>query len=145
MSLRDWLDKGWLTEHKPAPREIRELQGIADRDLAECQLPGLSPDWRLGIAYNAALQVATAALAAAGYRTRGEAHHYHAIQSLEFTIGASKALIAQLDAFRKKRNLSGYERAGRVSATEADEMRELAGELRRLVTAWLAKSHPDLV
>jgi hypothetical protein len=27
----------------------------------------LSPDWRLGIAYNAALQLATLALAAVGY------------------------------------------------------------------------------
>jgi len=41
---------------------------LAERDLRECQAAGLSPDWRLAIAYNAALQSATAALAAAGYR-----------------------------------------------------------------------------
>jgi hypothetical protein len=51
-------------------------------------VPHLSPDWRLNIAYNAALQAATAALAAAGYRASREAHHCRAIQSLAFTIGS---------------------------------------------------------
>jgi len=44
------------------------LFGVADRDLRDCQVRGLSADWRLNIAYNAALQIATVALAAAGYR-----------------------------------------------------------------------------
>lgn len=39
-----------------------------DRDLADSEAEGLSPDWRMNIAYNAALQAATAALAAAGER-----------------------------------------------------------------------------
>jgi hypothetical protein len=36
--------------------------------LEDAALPRLSPDWQLGITYNAALQLATLALMAEGYR-----------------------------------------------------------------------------
>ncbi len=80
MSLSDWLDRGWLIKHRPDRREVRELLGIADRAIADAEVRGISPDARLSIAHNAALQLATAALAASGYRAGREAHHYRAIQ-----------------------------------------------------------------
>ena len=97
------------------------------------------------IAYNAALQVATAALAAEGYRVARESHHYRAIQSLAFTLGCDKELIVQLDAFRKKRNISDYKCAGSVSSKEALEMMGLAERLRAKVVEWLGRVHPDLL
>jgi uncharacterized protein (UPF0332 family) len=145
MSLEDWLSSGWLTKHKPSPREIAELFGVADRDLTDSQTKGLSPDSQLSLAYNAALQMATAALAAAGYRAAREAHHYRVIQSLTYTISAKADLVAQLDGFRKKRNISDYERAGAVSAQEAKEMFTLAKTLWKTVTEWLRKNHPELM
>lgn len=145
MSLSDWLRAGWLTEHQSSPREIGDLLHVADRDLADCQVSGLSADWRLNIAYNAALQSATAALAAAGYRAGREAHHYRVIQSLALTVGADRALVAQLEQFRKKRNIGGYERAGTVSDQEAAEMIDLARRLRRNVEEWLQAEHLDLL
>ena len=144
MNLKDWLRNGWLVEHRTSRQEISDLLSVADRDLVQCQVSGLSPDWRLSIAYNAALQLATAALAAAGYRASKEAHHYRAIQSLAYTIKADKKLIAQLDRFRKKRNISGYERAGVVSEQEAREIFSLAKNLRDEVEKWLRSNHPDL-
>jgi len=145
MSLSDWLDKGWLVKHRPDCREIRELLGIADRDIADAEAKEISPDARLSIAHNAALQLAIAALAATGYRAGREAHYYRAIQSLAFTIGASTDLVDQLDSFRKKRNISDYERAGAVSEHEAREMLALAKSLRETVTVWLKKNHPQLI
>jgi hypothetical protein len=68
MSLSDWQRHGWLTSHETSREEVVDLLGVVDRDLADCRISGLSADWRLNIAYNAALQAATAALAAAGYR-----------------------------------------------------------------------------
>ena len=53
----------------------------------------VSDDWRFAIAYNAALQAATAALAAAGYRASRENHHYRVIQSLELTLGKDAKFI----------------------------------------------------
>lgn len=144
MSLKDWLQNGWLVEHQPSPREIADLLAVVDRDLADARAKGLSPDWRLNIAYNAALQAATAALAAEGYRAAREAHHYRVIQSLEFTVRSDPAAIAQFDRFRKKRNIGGYERVGATSDREADEMHDFARSLHEAVIAWLRRTHPKL-
>ena len=146
MSLQDWLKSRWLIEHQTSHQEIADLLGMADRDLVQCRTPNLSSDWQLNIiAYNAALQAATAALAAAGYRAAREAHHYRVIQSLAYTIKADGSLIAQLDKFRKKRNIGSYERAGAVSEQEAKEMVALAKSLKDEVIAWLKKNHPEFL
>ena len=144
MSLQNWLRNGWLVEHRTSRQEITDLLNMADRDLVQCQTSHLSPDWQLNIAYNAALQAATAALAAAGYRAAREAHHYRVIQSLAFTVKADPGMVAQLDKFRKKRNIGSYERAGAVSELEAREMFALAKNLRDEVEKWLRSNHPKL-
>jgi hypothetical protein len=87
MSLPDWLKFGWLKVHKTSRQEISDLLAVADRDLNACQTPDLVSDWRFNIAYNAALQLASAALAAAGYQAERTNHHYRVIQTLEFTLG----------------------------------------------------------
>lgn len=145
MSLKNWLNNGWLTEHRTSAQEITALLAVADRDLSDCRISGLSPDWKLNIAYNAALQTATAALAASGYRAAREAHHFRVIQSLAHTIKADAGLITLFDQFRKKRNIGGYEQAGMVSDQEAEEMMDLATRLRQNVEEWLRKTHPDLL
>ncbi len=145
MTLENWLKNGWLTEHKPTKREIADLLAIVDRDLQECQIAGLSPEWRLNIAYNAALQAATAALAACGYRAAKDAHHFRVIQGLAYTIGAESSLIQQFQGFRKKRNISAYERMGTISEHEAKEMVVLAKDLRNKVVKWLASNYPQLL
>ena len=68
MTLENWLTSRWLTEHQASPQEIADLLAVVDRDIEASAIEQLSPDWRLGIAYNATLQLATLALAAAGYR-----------------------------------------------------------------------------
>jgi HEPN domain-containing protein len=143
--LQDWLKNGWLIEHQTSHQEIADLLGMADRDLTQCRTPHLSPDWQLNIAYSAALQAATAALAAAGYRAARDTHHYRVIQSLAYTIKADERLITQLDKFRKKRNISGYERAGAVSEQEAKEIFALAENLRNKVEKWLRSNYPRLL
>jgi hypothetical protein len=145
MTLRSWLKNGWLTEHKPTKQEITDLLAIVDRDLQECQIAGLSPEWRLNIAYNAALQAATAALAACGYRAARDAHHFRVIQSLTHTINAESSVIQQFQAFRKKRNIGAYERMGTISEHETKEMVELAKDLRNKATKWLASNYPELL
>ena len=145
MSLADWERNGWLTKHQTTPNEVRDLLQVVDRDLENSAVEGLSADWRLNIAYNAALQAATAALAAAGYRAARDAHHFRVIQSLRETVGTDARTVATFDAFRKKRNISGYERVGLVSDDDADTMRALAVRLRDDVIAWLRAQHPALL
>jgi hypothetical protein len=62
VTLKSWLDNGWLVEHQTSPQEVADLLQVADRDLKDCETPGLSPDWQLNISYNAALQAAAVAL-----------------------------------------------------------------------------------
>jgi len=145
VSLQEWQNNGWLVPHQTSPQEIADLLAVVDRDLADAQTPRLSADWRLNIAYNAALQAATAALAAAGCRASREAHHFRVLQSLRFTIRLEENAIRELEQFRKKRNIGGYERAGAVSDQEAAEMLLLAQKLRRAVVNWLKSAYPQLV
>jgi hypothetical protein len=145
MTLADWQKYGWLTAHQTSAREIADLLAVVKRDLADSAAGKVSADWRLNIAYNAVLQAATAALAASGYRASRDQHHYRIIQSLRETVGADERLVTTLDAFRKKRNLGEYERAGVASDADAAEMRKLAERLRDDVVEWLQKNHPDLL
>ena len=145
MNLADWRRNGWLKAHRTSETEIRGLLAVVERDLGDSAAKAVSADWRLAIAYNAALQAATAALAAAGYRASRDQHHYRVIQSLEATIGAEPELIALLDSFRRKRNTADYERAGVVSDGEAKEMRHLAIRIRDDVVTWLRQHHPNLL
>ena len=50
-----------------------------------------------------------------------------------------------LEAFRKKRNVSSYVRAGQISDRTAGEADALAVRLRDDVIAWLRKNHPELI
>jgi hypothetical protein len=145
MSLADWQKNGWLTSHRTSAREIADLLAVVERDLGDSAAEAVSADWRMNIAYNAALQAATVALAASGYRAARDQHHFRIIQSLRETIGMSAATVATFDAFRKKRNITGYERVGIVSDSDAAEMRQLAVTIRDEVRAWVRKNHPDLL
>ena len=117
---------------------------MADRCLKDCQLEGLSSDGKLNMAHNAVLQAAAAALAAAGYKASREAYHYYLIQSLSLTLQLEKRLINRLDKFRRKRNVSDYERAGMVTEQEAQEIFEMAMQIRRQVDTWIRDNHPEL-
>lgn len=145
MSLENWLQNSWLVRHTTSRQEIANLLALADRDLVACQVAALPADWKFTIAYNAALQAATASLAAAGYRAARDNHHYRVIQSLEFTLKPAARFISTFDAFRKKRNVSSYDLVGSVSDAEAGEMFELATGLRAMVERWIRATHPKLL
>jgi hypothetical protein len=145
MSLQNWQQNSWLVRHTTSRQEIADLLRIADRDLTASQTKNLPSDWRLAIAYNAALQAATAALAAAGYRAARDNHHYRVIQSLEFTIAPDPELIHVLDAFRKKRNMSSYDASGAISDKEAYEMFKIVNSLRADAETWIGRIHPELL
>jgi len=145
MSLSDWLANRWLNEHQPGRGEIDDLLAAVEHDLANARIAGLTSDWRLNIAFTAAIKAATAALAAAGYQATREQHHYRVIHSLAFTIGADDEFLVQFDMMRKKRNVSSYERMGTITEREADLMVEPAEELRERVKEWLESEHPGLV
>ena len=144
MTLADWLANRWIVETPPAREAIAELFGVVDRDLEDAAIRRLSPDWRFGISYNAALQLATLALAAEGFRPGRERAHERALLSLRDTVGVAATTVDLLDAVRRKRNQMNYERAGATSVAEADELYDVVTALRAEVVRWLKKKHRAL-
>jgi len=145
MTLKQWLENRWLTQYQTSKQEIATLLTVIDRDLQDAEVSALSLDWRMAIAYNAALQCALTALAAEGYRPgRGGSHHYYAVESLRFTLDPGEDTVITLDAYRRKRNISDYQRAGVASETEVQQLHELASSLRTRLLKWLRERHPHL-
>ncbi len=146
MTLKDWLSKGRLKRQSTSREEISAILRKIDRDLIECHKVDISLDWRLVIAYNAALGCAMAALRATGYRvSEGGGNHIRTIDSLYFTIGLDREIIIALHAVRKKRHSASYDAAGTVSELEVDETIELAEELKAYLLDWLKNNYPELL
>lgn len=145
MSLELYSKNRWIREHRPSPEEIARLMAIADRDIEQSQTPGLGAEWQFDIAYNAILQTATAALAAAGYRAERANKHMRTLECLKFTLGVDEATDAMLDRMRRKRHVAVYDQVGMISDHEAAELITIARRLRADVEAWLRKHHPELM
>lgn len=145
MTLESWAQNAWLKRQATSPQEIRDLFKIVERDLRDCESPGISADTQFTIAFNAALQAATAALRACGYRTAGQGHHVRVIDSLALTIGSNATTIQKLQAFSRKRNTCNYDIAGSVSDTDLAQMKKLTAELHDQVRQWLRQNHPELL
>jgi len=145
MSLQDWLNEGKLRTHKTSKNEINQLMAVFERDISDAQVKGLSADRRFAVAYNAALMMAVAVLAACGYRAATEGHHYWTIQSLTFTLQLDTQTIEKFNKFRQKRNISDYDRTGMVSDQEVSEILDFSKSLRTRVTVWLKQNYPELI
>ena len=145
MSLKQWLDNGWLREHKTDKQEIANLFQIVDRDLKDAKEKSISQDWRFGIAYNAALKLCTILLAAEGYRPERTLQHYRTVFAMPEILGKEMQQDAQyLDTCRKKRNIAEYDQIGIVSETEVEELLKFGKMLRKKVIDWLKINHPQL-
>lgn len=145
MSLASYSRNRWIRRHETSPREIADLLAIADRDVGQSQIAGLAPEWRFDIAYNAVLQLATAALAAAGYRSERQNKHQRTLECLAFTLRIDRERVLYLDTCRRKRHKAIYERVGAISDAEADELIATAKHLRGEVVEWLREEHPELL
>ncbi|MBN1824641.1 MAG: hypothetical protein JW958_00160 [Candidatus Eisenbacteria bacterium] len=145
MTLEDWRRNGWLQTHRTSREEVRGLLGIVRRDLEDAG-GAISPDWRFGIAYNAALKLCTLLLAASGYRPAHTAHHYRALASLPLILGPERREDADyLETCRRKRNEADYIVAGGVTEVDAEELRDFARGLMKDARAWLTENHPELL
>lgn len=143
MSLKRWLDNGWLRPHTTSREEVRNLLAIVERDLQDAQ-GGISPDWRFGIAYNAALKLCTILLYAEGYRPERTLQHYRTIQCLPLILGEDRKNDAEyLDACRSKRNRVEYDYVGGASDGDAEELLAFTRALREDVLSWLRAKHPE--
>jgi len=146
MSLKKYLKNKKLKTHTSSSEEIADLLRIVNRDLKDSQIDGLSNDRQFTTAYNAALQLATIVLHAAGYRSSGKGHHWLTFKILPEIMGKEiqeKALF--FETCRRKRNTTDYDRAGEISAQDADDLIDNVSGFRDNVLTWLEKNHSELL
>ena len=137
MSLERWVEHRWLLRHEATASEIAVLLAAATDDLNDAG-QDISPAWRFAIAYNAALRLCTAALAAAGLRAARDQKHYRTIAALPLLLGDEAIELAEfLDTCRLKRHDVTYEALSVVSPSEVDELIEAVVELDGRVRRWL--------
>jgi len=87
MTLNDLRAQGRLRPHRTSRRELDDLLRLAERDLVDASIAGLSTDRRFMIAYEAAVALATIPLYASGFRTEGTGHHQTTFVALPLVMG----------------------------------------------------------
>lgn len=146
MSLQQWVENAWATETKPTARGVSDFLAIADREIADASLEGMSPDGRFDHAYEAVRNLCEVMVYAGGYVLNRERKHERTILSLKFTLaGKAAERIDYLDRCRRLRHTTHYERANVITVSEADKLLETAEWLRGRVQAWLQDKCPGLI
>lgn len=130
---------------EPNRVELTRLFALAERELRDAAVPGISSDGSFEHAYAAALSLATAAVRAEGKRIHGTDHHRKTFDELSLVAGERWRDVAEyLQRSRKRRNVSAYDQVGTVSAAEAADLRESVSHFAAELRAWPIEAHPDI-
>lgn len=144
MNFSRLLRQRRLKRHKTSKEEIQDLLRIAERDIADASVKGLSADRKFATAYSAVLQLAITTLHCEGYRPAGMGHHFTVFQALKETMGEEfHELVDYFDACRTKRNITDYDRAGEISKKEAAELLREAKKFKKEILRWVAQNYPE--
>lgn len=145
MSLKDYLSKGWLKEEPTSRDEIIALFAIVKRDYEDSG-KDVTLDWQFGIAYNAALKLATILIRASGFRVKGHGHHMNIISLIPVILGKHKQDDCDyLDTCRRKRNLVEYDCVNGASESDVRELRSFVLEFSSEVLDWLRMNYEDVL
>lgn len=129
----------------PNAVEIRRLHAVAEPELADASVDGLSADGSFDHAYIASLTLATIVVRASGERVHGPDPHRITFERLgAIADGRWTDLADYLQHCRRRRNTSVYDVAGSISQAEAVELREQAALFLREVIEWMRSLHPEL-
>jgi uncharacterized protein (UPF0332 family) len=139
MSLKKFISKGFVIKEPPQKDEISKLLKIADRDIKEASLACHEVDWQFAIAYNAALQLATAVLRHAGYRASTKVgHHWTTFSVLPDILGEDSLEAANyFNDCRIKRNTTEYCDVGTITQKEAEKLIHEVKAFKKKVLAWV--------
>lgn len=139
MGWQELLDEGRAERHTTSAQELMALQAMVQRNLADARVDVISPDTRFGCAYEAALTLATAAIACSGYRVKGPGHHRSTFEVLPLALPGKESAedAPYFDRCRRLRNQLSHEAAGVVDVREVGELlarvERFQGRVRRAV------------
>ena len=146
MNLDDLVAQGRLRRRSVRKEEIQGILQVADRDLNDAAVPGLSSDRLFIIAYEAVLTLASIPIRCAGYETHGQGHHWTTFQALPLAMGDDlQDLSDYFESCRNKRNVGAYDRSGGISRSEAAELLTEAVAFKAAVTKWVRDKFPELL
>ena len=148
MSLKSFFNEKKLKAQKTSASEIRDLFGVAKRDLTDVTKAKalLSSDCLFSILYNSSLKLCTILLRSQGYRARSLGHHKITIECLPFVLDKNKAkYVKYLDTCRVKRNKVEYDKAGIITDEEVEELLEFTQSFLKEVEQWMYANHRELM
>ena len=137
------LDSRQLEAIEVADADVAALWRKALASARDARREGLSPDNQYVLGYQALLQMATAILAAAGYRTRGaQGHHantFYAVAALG--IEGLEEIDVRTEAIRRMRKVSAYEPLS-PSSEQIQRLSELLAAALPASRRWLTATRP---
>lgn len=144
LKIQRLLDGGQLELLPRTDAEVVALWDKALRSSRDARNPANSSDNQYVLAYQALLQMGTAILAAAGYRTRGaQGHHantFYAVAGLG--IPGLEEIDVRVEGIRRMRKLSAYE-PGSPSAEQLKRLHELVTAALPPSRLWLVAQRPS--
>ena len=133
------LDGRQLETIETSDADVAALWQKAVASARDAQSEGLSPDNQYVLGYQALLQMATAIIAAAGYRVRGaQGHHantFYTVSALE--IEGLIDLDVRTERIRQMRKLSAYE-PGSPRPEQIRQLRDLLQASFPVAHRWLS-------
>ena len=129
-------------ERRPSsPAELAELRRLAQREISDAGVAGLSLEGKFEHAYAAARALALMVVRTEGYRpTATGGSHYNTFLALEAADpGTFARYSAYLDTCRAKRNDLSYDLARATSETEVRELLKVIPGLAGVVDSWVAR------
>jgi hypothetical protein len=136
------LDSRQLEESAAEAGEVEGLWRKAVQARASSMVPGLDPNARFTLVYQAALQAAAAVVRAAGFRARGDAHHHHTFAAVAaLDVGEASDAARELNVIRRKRHGAIYDWETQLDEQHVEEIRAQADRLFRHAEPWLRTRH----
>ncbi|HLM68675.1 MAG TPA: hypothetical protein VK358_14145 [Longimicrobium sp.] len=130
------------------PAEDEEVLGMwakAARSLHSSGVAGLDPDSVFTLAYQGALQAATAVVRAAGYRVRGDGHHHHTFAAAAaLDLGELSVAARDLNVIRQRRHEAIYDWEAVTRDRDLATLRSAAARLFADGRRWIQAQRPHL-
>lgn len=137
------LDSRRLDELASPDADVASVWQKAVASARDARHGTASPDNQYVLGYQALLQMGTAVLACAGYRTRGaQGHHattFHAVEALG--IAGLDEIDIRTNQIRRMRKVSAYE-AGSPSPEQLAALNRLLDEVMPPAHRWLVEQRP---
>ena len=139
MSLEKFLRNSRLVKQTWTDEDLRNLLGMADQDLANSSVKGLTPDGIYKFGYGAAQALAAVIVRGHGYKTRGMGHHETLFQTLGLLLPAEKEVANYFNRCREKRNTITYKAPNQATAEQATELLKRTQSFQKVVIEWVKK------